>query len=115
VLERVADRKLIVVDGLRFPEDHALLVERFGPQFVHLHIKASDEFRALRYREGEQDGVSFELADCQPVEAKIDELRGFANAILHNNSSIEELESNVLNWIKTLPQGQDRECLSRLL
>jgi predicted nuclease with RNAse H fold/dephospho-CoA kinase len=115
ILERVADRKLIVVDGLRFPEDHAFFVERFGSKFIHLHIKASDELRAHRYRESEWDVVPFETADRQPVEAQIDELRRLANATLNNNSSIAEHETNLLNQVKSLSQGQDRECLSRLL
>jgi predicted nuclease with RNAse H fold/dephospho-CoA kinase len=115
VLERVADQKLIVVDGLRFPEDHAFFVERFGSRFVHLHITAPDELRVQRYRESERDGVPFETTDRHPVEAKIDELRQLANATLHNNSSIAEHETNLLNQVKSLAQGQDRECLSRLL
>jgi predicted nuclease with RNAse H fold/dephospho-CoA kinase/DNA polymerase III epsilon subunit-like protein len=115
VLERVADQKLIVVDGLRFPEDHAFFVERFGSRFVHLHITAPDELRVQRYRESERDGVPFETTDRHPVEAKIDELRQLANATLHNNSSIAQHETNLLNQVKSLAQGQDRECLSRLL
>jgi dephospho-CoA kinase len=115
VLERVGDRKLIVVDGLRFPEDHAFFVERFGSKFIHLHIKAPDELRALRYRRSEQDGVSFDIADRQRVEAKIDDLGHLANATLLNDSSVAKHETNLLNQIRTLSQGQDGECLSRLL
>jgi predicted nuclease with RNAse H fold/dephospho-CoA kinase len=115
VLERVGERKLIVVDGLRFPEDHAFFVERFGSKFVHLHIKASEELRALRYRRSEQDEVPFEIADRQPVEAEIDNVGRLANATLHNNSSVAEHETNLLNEVKALSWGQDRECLSRLL
>jgi predicted nuclease with RNAse H fold/uncharacterized protein YprB with RNaseH-like and TPR domain/dephospho-CoA kinase len=115
VLERVADRKLVVVDGLRFPEDHAFFVERFGSKFVHLHIKASDDLRAVRYRQSEQDGVPFQAADRQPVEARIDELREIASVCLNNESSIAELATNLMNCLKGLSQGPDRECLFRLL
>jgi predicted nuclease with RNAse H fold/uncharacterized protein YprB with RNaseH-like and TPR domain/dephospho-CoA kinase len=115
VLERVADRSLIVVDGLRFPEDHAFFVERFGSKFVHIHIKASDELRAVRYRQNEQDGVPFDAADRQPVEGKIDELSRLAGVILPNESSIADLATNLLNCVEVAQQGDDRECLSRLL
>ena len=27
-----------MIDGLRFPDDHALLVETFGPSFRHVHV-----------------------------------------------------------------------------
>jgi predicted nuclease with RNAse H fold/dephospho-CoA kinase len=115
VLERVAERKLIVVDGLRFPEDHAFFVERFGLKFVHVHIKASDELRSLRYRQSEQDGVPFDVADHHPVEARIDQLRGLAGVALNNESAISELATNLVNCVRRLSQGWDCECLSRLL
>jgi dephospho-CoA kinase len=114
-LERVAGQQHVVVDGLRFPEDHAYFAERFGSKFAHLHIIASDELRARRYRAAEQDGLPFEFADHQPVEAKIDELRALAAAVIHNDSLIATLGENVLNCLKPLAQQQDRECLSRLL
>jgi predicted nuclease with RNAse H fold/dephospho-CoA kinase len=115
VLERVGDHKLIVVDGLRFPEDHAFFVERYGSTFVHWHITAPDELRGRRYRENDQKAVSFEAADHQPVEAKIDELGGLAAELFCNSSSIAELETKLVNRIRALSQGQHRECLSQLL
>ncbi len=115
VLERVADKELIVVDGLRFPEDHAFFAEHFGPKFVHLHIVASDELRASRYGETGQDGRTFAKVDREPVEAKIEELSHLANATLLNESTIAELTDKVLNIARTLGQGQNPECLSQLL
>ncbi len=115
VLVRVAREKLTVVDGLRFPEDHAFFVERFGSEFVHLHINASDRLRAARYVESEQDGVSFQIADNQPVEANIDELSGLATIVLTNETTVAELTNKVLNCVRTLNQGQNLKCLSQLL
>ena len=88
-LERVAGQQHVVVDGLRFPEDHACFAERFGSKFAHLHIIASDELRARRYRAAELDGLPFEFADHQPVEAKIDELRALATAVIHNDGRLQ--------------------------
>ena len=115
VLERVGDQKLVVIDGLRFPEDHAFFVERFGSDFLHIHVTAPEGIRARRYQVSEPDGVSFEVADKQSVEAKIGELRGLAAVVLENASSIAQLAEQVLDRLQQLSQGQDRECLSRLL
>jgi predicted nuclease with RNAse H fold/dephospho-CoA kinase len=114
VLEGVEGQQFVVVDGLRFPEDHAFFVERFGSEFVHLHLTAPDELRTDRYRKYEQDGVPFEVADRQPVEARIDELRPLAHAILQNDSSLGDLRDNALDCLRRVAQGRGRECLSRL-
>lgn len=114
ILERVGDRELIVIDGLRFPEDHAFFIEQFGLAFIHLHLKAADSLRAMRYRESEQDETTFALADAQPVESKIDQLGRLASSIIENNGSVAILTENVLNSIASLSQKQDGACLSRL-
>jgi predicted nuclease with RNAse H fold/dephospho-CoA kinase len=111
VLERVAGKEVIVIDGLRFPEDHAFFSETFGSSFFHLHIQASEALRATRYRTTAGDGPAFEVVDRQPVEAKIDGLGALATANMHNEMTIAELENNVLKWVKSLPQGPDRQCL----
>lgn len=115
VLERVSGSQHIVVDGLRFPEDHAFFFERFGSEFVHLHVQAPEALRVERYREHERDGVPFEVSDSQPVESKIGELAHLAAAVLNNEGSLAEHKANVLNYVKSLSQGQDHECPSRLL
>ena len=115
VLERVAEEKLIVIDGLRFPEDHAFFFERFGSEFIHLHIDASEKVRSIRYVEGEYDGSPFDVSDRQPVEAKIEELSKLANAHVKNESSVAQLKNKVLNSVRTLCQDQNLECPSRLL
>jgi predicted nuclease with RNAse H fold/dephospho-CoA kinase len=114
-MDRVAANKHIVIDGLRFPEDHTFFFERFGSEFIHLHIQTRDELRAARYREHEQDGVPFEVADAQPVEGKIGELAGLASAVLSNEGSLAEHRANVLNCLKLVSQVQGCECPSQLL
>lgn len=115
VLERVAGSDLVVVDGLRFPEDHAFFFERFGSEFVHVHVQAADELRAQRYREQEQNGSSFEAAESQPVERNSGELAAFASCVHTNDGSLAEHRESVLNCLRLLSQGQDHQCLSRLL
>jgi predicted nuclease with RNAse H fold/uncharacterized protein YprB with RNaseH-like and TPR domain/dephospho-CoA kinase len=98
VLDRVPARPFIVIDGLRFPEDHAFFVERFGSQFVHLHLDASDAVREERYTEGTGDGLSFADADKQPVEAEIDRLSDLATKVIENVGTINDLEDAVVRF-----------------
>jgi dephospho-CoA kinase len=115
VLDRVSGKELIVVDGLRFPEDHTFFVERFGSDFIHLHIEAPNEIRAHRYSSAEHNELPFEIADRQQVEAKIDELAGLADATIPNGSTVAELLGNVLNYIESVAREQGHECQFRLL
>ena len=115
VLERVAGSKHIVIDGLRFPEDRAFFVERFASEFIHLHVQAPAELRAVRYCEYEQDRVPFEVADNQPVESNIGELAELASAVVSNEGTLAEHRANVLNWVKSLSEVQGRECPFQLL
>jgi dephospho-CoA kinase len=114
VLDRVAGQSNIVVDGLRFPEDHAFFVERFGSKFIHLHIEAPDELRAQRYMETEHGGLPFDVVDHQAVESKIDELSRLAGAVVGNDTSIAILREKVLNCVRGFAKAQDQQCLSRL-
>jgi predicted nuclease with RNAse H fold/dephospho-CoA kinase len=107
VLQRVEDKDHIVIDGLRFPEDRAYFVERFGARFVHLHISASDEIRRQRYTE---TSVSFEMADSQRVEAGIGPLSKLAHVFLQNEGSLSDLQLSLTQIVSDLPK--DNKCLS---
>jgi uncharacterized protein YprB with RNaseH-like and TPR domain/predicted nuclease with RNAse H fold/dephospho-CoA kinase len=98
VLDRVPGQSFIVIDGLRFPEDHAFFVEQFGSQFVHLHLNAPDAVRERRYTESSQGELPFRDADRQPVEAEIDRLSSLATATLGNFGTISELENAVVRF-----------------
>jgi predicted nuclease with RNAse H fold/dephospho-CoA kinase len=98
VLARVPEQPFIVIDGLRFPEDHAFFVERFGAQFVHLHLSVPDAIRERRYIESSQRELSFNDADRQPVEAEINRLSSLATATIGNSGTINELENAVVRF-----------------
>lgn len=111
-LERVSDHKLVVVDGLRFPEDHAFLAERFGSNFVHLHVTASQEVRARRYA-AIGDNLDFEVVERQPVESKVGEVGKLAAVVFQNDSSVAALTERVLNYVEERAKGQNGQCLFR--
>lgn len=90
-ITRTGSAEKIVVDGLRFPDDSALFVERFGMRFLHIHIDADKETRCRRYNEvGE--GVGFDEALEASVECRVTELRVFANDIFVNEGSKKDVE-----------------------
>lgn len=82
------DQRFIVIDGLRFPDDHAFLVETFGSQFLHIHIVASEKVRKVRYEE--RENADFEKASRHEVESRVDHLGRFARDVVENNGSLED-------------------------
>ncbi|MCA1365449.1 DUF429 domain-containing protein [Bradyrhizobium sp. IC3069] len=112
VLEKVAGKRLIVIDGLRFPEDHAFLLETFGASFLHVHISASTHLRQMRYQDTQQGPVSFNEADRQPVESKIELLEKLAHKTITNDGSIAELEEELGVVVEAI--WKDAACLSQL-
>ena len=96
-LARVGDADRIVVDGLRWPEDRAFFVERFGHRFVQLHVTASAEVRMHRSIESGamQTNADFERADAQPVESMIDTLGRFTASTIANKATLEQFRHEV--------------------
>lgn len=88
LLRPILERKFIVIDGLRFPEDHAFLTEIFGSQFLHLHVVARRAIRKTRF-EG-REGRPFEAAEAHAVEARGEELKSFARDVVENNGSFDK-------------------------
>ena len=84
----------MVIDGLRFPLDHACLVEAFGNNFFHLHVTASKASRKKRYRWQESEG-EFEAAAAAGVEKKVQSVKALAHAMFENEGSISQLEQYV--------------------
>lgn len=85
----------IVIDGIRFPEDRALLVETFGPAFYHIHLQASPKIRRHRFMQREDTSVSFEKADAHHVESSVKSLSKLADAVIRNESNLKGLEKEI--------------------
>lgn len=86
VLDLATDQDL-TIDGLRFPEDHAFMVETFGPAFLHVHANASADVREQRYVHDGGTVEGFHRAIQHPVEAGIPRLAPLAHVILNNEGS----------------------------
>lgn len=79
--------RFVVIDGLRFPDDHAFLTETYGSQFLHIHVVASRELRKKRFEA--REGTDFETASNQPVEQRSSDLERFAREVIENNGELE--------------------------
>lgn len=99
-LRKVEGAKNIVVDGLRFPEDHALLVETFGLKYTHLFVSADVAKRKQRYirRLGKPEpegSEEFDAASNSDVEGRVDELSVLANLHFCNNVELSDVERHL--------------------
>ena len=93
-IKRVAGASHIVVDGLRFPEDHAFLVETFGNRFVHVYVDADEQVRRMRYYERAADN-GFNDAIASTVERRVGELKALAHESFVNHSSFSAVRVRV--------------------
>jgi uncharacterized protein YprB with RNaseH-like and TPR domain/predicted nuclease with RNAse H fold/dephospho-CoA kinase len=91
-----ADARLVVVDGLRFPEDRAFFAERYGPNFMHWHIEAPLPMRKDRYLAMGFTEADFEHVTSHQVERGIPALAKMAHLRLDNSTTLEAFKSRVL-------------------
>jgi uncharacterized protein YprB with RNaseH-like and TPR domain/predicted nuclease with RNAse H fold/dephospho-CoA kinase len=94
LINRLPEEGNLVIDGLRHPEDHAFWAEKFGPNFLHVHISAPRDVRRQRYLvEGTVE--EFAKANVHPVESNISKLSTLAHRRITNSGSLEEFLSNI--------------------
>jgi uncharacterized protein YprB with RNaseH-like and TPR domain/predicted nuclease with RNAse H fold/dephospho-CoA kinase len=113
VLSRVRDRALIVVDGLRFRQDHAFLVERFGARFLHLHVIAGINLRRVRYDRDHPGDISFDQSEADPVESEVDDLARLSGVMVDNSATIEDLRTAVGEIVEGLAGQNGIPCRSQ--
>ena len=99
-LSRVAGANVIVVDGLRFPDDHAFLKEKFGFRFVHVFVSAPIEVRRERYAtrlglSGTEADGAFDEANSSEVERMVPLLESLADQSLFNIGSKEDMAAMI--------------------
>lgn len=114
VLEKVGTSRLVAIDGMRFLEDRAFYVERFGSRFLHLHIEAPTRVRKERYRAESENGPLFEEADSQDVEREVEPLGKLSAELIENADTIETFERAVQHRVEAFMEKVRRECQSPL-
>lgn len=95
LIEEVSSARKIVVDGLRFPEDHGFLVERFGTSFVHIHLDLPQDIRKKRYIARGGTNQEFLEASSRSTEAKIETTGALAHKIISNVNDLESLLTEI--------------------
>jgi predicted nuclease with RNAse H fold/dephospho-CoA kinase len=90
-LLRVGEASAIVVDGLRFPEDHAFLAERAGGSYVHVFVDADENKRRERYMTRATDG-DFDAVANSEVEGQVESMRSLAHRVFLNDGRIEDID-----------------------
>jgi dephospho-CoA kinase len=79
----------VVVDGLRYVEDHGYLAEKFGPAYIHIHIDAPTELRYARgIRRGDTDAS---LRRAFSEDAQLTGLSSLAHAVVRNTADVQAL------------------------
>jgi len=92
LMQRVpGDAGQVVIDGLRFPEDHAFFIERFGPRFLHLHITAKRGTREERYTHIGGTAENFQVAESALTESQHDRMASLAHVIVENQADLYHL------------------------
>lgn len=81
----------LVIDGLRHPEDHALLVETYGPSFKHVHVEALLHLVVERHLASGGNVDELNAALDHPVEANVPVVASLAHANVRNDSTFENL------------------------
>ncbi|MSQ59165.1 MAG: DUF429 domain-containing protein [Betaproteobacteria bacterium] len=82
------DSRRIAIDGMRFPEDHALLIESFGPAFTHVHLQSPVAKRQERYERRDPEGKPFSEADTHKVEHGVNSMKAIAQVKVANRSNL---------------------------
>lgn len=98
LIKRLPETGDLVIDGLRHPEDHSLLVEKFGADFLHIHIDAPESMRRERYLD-EGTNEEFTQATAHPVEANIPKLAELAHTCIPNTGTPDVFLSEVLKAV----------------
>ena len=101
LLETLPQDGDIVIDGLRFPEDHAFLVETFGPAFRHVHIKASEQVRNTRFKTREIGGKGLRKVQTHPVEQQVGGVLQLSHAAITNEDTLQSLRKHLNMLVRT--------------
>lgn len=100
LLRRLPKGGNYVIDGLRFPEDHAYLSETFGPAFIHAHVTAPSEQRKQRFKERGNSDVTFDHADAHNVESRSLELKALASVVIANTGTLNRFVTSVQGLVE---------------
>jgi dephospho-CoA kinase len=92
----------VVIDGIRHPEDHAFLVETFGPSFTHVYIDTPVEKCEARYINNGLSKEDFIRAINHPVEENVKKLPNLAHMKVSNCGTLDSFIINIDRLANTI-------------
>jgi len=95
LIEPLLGKQLLVIDGLRFPEDHAFLTEVYGSQFLHLHVLSPKQQRRARFSDREGSAAVFDAQSQRDIESHFESMATLARDIIANDGSREHLHRTI--------------------
>jgi predicted nuclease with RNAse H fold/dephospho-CoA kinase len=98
--EFIKDEELVVIDGLRHPEDFTFFFEMYGFDFKHIFIESHRHIRKKRYIKFKNSKYDFLKANSHKVEKNIPKLKQLSNKVLYNHIPIKALKNKVLRIIR---------------
>lgn len=102
VASRLADVQHAVVDGLRFPDDHAILYERFASGFIHVHLTAVAEEREARFAQSKGPIEEFKAANNHVVESGADKMRDLAHAVIDTSGGHADWNPKLMKLVRAM-------------
>jgi len=99
VIQALGNNARIAIDGLRHPEDHAFMVEHYGPDFYHIHIEANEEIRCDRYIKNGHSPNEFQEACNHSVERNIPRLKNLAHVVIRNEQTKVALRDTLVSIV----------------
>ena len=94
-----------VQSALRHPEDHAFMVETFGPAFFHLHINTPETICKQRYIANGCTEREFSMAINHPVEVNVSKLSLLAHEVIRNDNDIRSFEQKILKSLQEVAKN----------
>jgi uncharacterized protein YprB with RNaseH-like and TPR domain/predicted nuclease with RNAse H fold/dephospho-CoA kinase len=105
LIKRMPEGGHLVIDGLRHPEDRSFLAEKFGPDFIHIHINAPETIRRERYV-SEGTNAEFSNAIAHQVESNVPKLADLAHTTLENVDTPEAFLDAILVIVNNSFEGK---------
>lgn len=100
----VSGNEYIVIDGMRHYEDYTYWKEKNFKNFYLLYIDSDPKICAARYGEKE-----FQQVASHHVEQEITGLRQLADVIIDNNSTFENLYTQIDNFLNLVSPKEDTD------
>ncbi len=102
VEERLKGNLQVVIDGMRHYEDYTYWKEKSFTKFYLLYIEADEDICIARYKKDD-----YQKVDQHHVEQEIDELRVYADAVIENDGTLEDLYAKIDAFMKSINLYKD--------